>query len=139
MFKYFRTSGVEPCGHLAAAEAAIQAKQLHHEVSAEVSEPRHYVASQLCSAVFCVLWVLCACSALRRFLPARCTWVAPMLRSAWRRHLEGWAQRYFGGSGVRGKRPWHHPRAERIGPLRVSSRPSCQAASGVGAGPSCPP
>ncbi|CAE7466962.1 fmt [Symbiodinium natans] len=33
MFNFFRTSGVEPCGHLAAAEAAIQRKQLHLEIS----------------------------------------------------------------------------------------------------------
>ena len=49
MFKYFRTSGVEPCGHLAAAEAAIQAKQLH----LEVSEPWHLCTSVLCRVLLC--------------------------------------------------------------------------------------
>ena len=37
----------------------------------------------------------------------------------------------------RGKRPWHHPRPECLGPLRLGSRPPWEAAGRVGAGPSC--
>ena len=55
MFNFFRTSGVEPCGHLAAAEAAIQRKQLH----LEISEPRRRELKTCCLllGLFCFVCV----------------------------------------------------------------------------------